>query len=127
MNKLRGGSNSPLTQLKGLVHSKIKLREEIWSWNKETVSNAAIRDRIKALCGIELKRDSQVSTFWAWLSLLMQEGEEFRQMANADYSLLTAGRRRRARWVLSGKVSKRAIPLSKFLCQATGLRRLRHR
>ena len=105
MNKLRGGSDSPLTRLKSLAQSDNAALAEIWSWNKEVIASAIIRERIKTRFGIDLKRDSQVSQFWGWLSLLVAERNQF-DGATYNEALRMTSRRRQARWILTGKVSK---------------------
>jgi hypothetical protein len=105
VNKLRGGSHSPLTRLKGLVQSDAATLLEIWLWNKDLITSAAIRERIKRRFGIELKRDSHVSQFWGWLSLLVAERNQF-DGATFNEALRMTSRRRQARWILTGKVSK---------------------
>lgn len=105
MNKLRGGSTSAVTQLKQLVQSNVDALDVIWSWRNEVLTGAIIRDRINSRFGILLKRDGQLSDFWGWLSLLVHERAVLHEMAKAD--IITAGRRKRARWVLTGRFSKR--------------------
>jgi hypothetical protein len=59
----------PLTRLKRLSAED---RAQVWAWKDEpNMTNAAIRARIEASYGIELRRDGQLSEFWAW---------QFRQM-----------------------------------------------
>src|SRR6266498_3026609 len=109
MRKLRGGSISPLTELKGLLQSNDDALKDVWAWSKEVITSATIRGRILSRFGIQLSCDGQVTQLWAWLSALVNERNGFERMAGIDRELFEYGlpllldsRRRRVRWVLTG-------------------------
>jgi hypothetical protein len=67
--KLRGGSESQLTQLKKLWRSWSDAQRE--SWREVFVSAATqadIREQVQAKLGLKLKYDSQLNAFRAWLA-----------------------------------------------------------